>query len=168
MGRDSLPRGVPRHHEPGVRSGVATAVVPFGHHVEAPPEAQREVITDDRHAPVPRSGRRPRGLDGPSRLVERAKAITERELARYASAPSARRPPRRGPVRCSRSGSRPASRRTTRTRSSCATPSGAHMVDVDGNEYVDYDMGFGALFAGHMHPAVRAPSRPSSTTARCT
>ena len=32
---------------------------------------------------------------------------------------------------------------------------GARMVDVDGNEYVDYDMGFGALFAGHMHPAVR-------------
>jgi glutamate-1-semialdehyde 2,1-aminomutase len=30
------------------------------------------------------------------------------------------------------------------------------MIDVDGNEYVDYDMGFGALFAGHMHPAVRA------------
>ena len=29
------------------------------------------------------------------------------------------------------------------------------MIDVDGNEYVDYDMGFGALFAGHMHPAVR-------------
>ncbi len=31
---------------------------------------------------------------------------------------------------------------------------GSRMVDVDGNEYVDYDMGFGALFAGHMHPAV--------------
>ena len=30
------------------------------------------------------------------------------------------------------------------------------MVDVDGNDYVDYDMGFGALFAGHMHPAVRS------------
>ena len=29
------------------------------------------------------------------------------------------------------------------------------MEDVDGNEYVDYDMGFGALFAGHMPPAVR-------------
>ena len=27
--------------------------------------------------------------------------------------------------------------------------------DVDGNRYVDYNMGFGALFAGHMHPAVR-------------
>ncbi len=32
---------------------------------------------------------------------------------------------------------------------------GARMIDVDDNEYVDYDMGFGALFAGHMHPAVR-------------
>ena len=32
---------------------------------------------------------------------------------------------------------------------------GAKMIDVDDNEYVDYDMGFGALFAGHMNPAVR-------------
>ena len=29
------------------------------------------------------------------------------------------------------------------------------MEDVDGNRYTDYDMGFGALFAGHCHPAVR-------------
>ena len=28
------------------------------------------------------------------------------------------------------------------------------MEDVDGNRYTDYDMGFGALFAGHMHPLV--------------
>jgi glutamate-1-semialdehyde 2,1-aminomutase len=33
---------------------------------------------------------------------------------------------------------------------------GSWMEDVDGNRYVDYDMGFGALFAGHMHPVVRA------------
>ncbi len=33
--------------------------------------------------------------------------------------------------------------------------SGSRMTDVDGNEYVDYDMGFGALFSGHMHPVVR-------------
>jgi len=33
--------------------------------------------------------------------------------------------------------------------------SGSKMIDVDDNEYVDYDMGFGALFAGHMNPAVR-------------
>jgi len=32
----------------------------------------------------------------------------------------------------------------------------AYMEDVDGNQYVDYDMGFGALFAGHMNPIVRA------------
>jgi len=32
---------------------------------------------------------------------------------------------------------------------------GSRITDVDDNEYVDYDMGFGALFAGHMHPAVR-------------
>lgn len=33
--------------------------------------------------------------------------------------------------------------------------SGSKMIDVDGNEYLDFDMGFGALFAGHMNPAVR-------------
>ncbi len=39
---------------------------------------------------------------------------------------------------------------------------GSRMVDVDGNEYVDYDMGFGALFAGHMNPAVaRAVAGPA-------
>ena len=32
---------------------------------------------------------------------------------------------------------------------------GARMTDVDDNQYVDYDMGFGALFAGHMNPVVR-------------
>lgn len=33
---------------------------------------------------------------------------------------------------------------------------GSRMVDVDNNVYVDYDMGFGALFSGHVHPTVRA------------
>ena len=32
---------------------------------------------------------------------------------------------------------------------------GARIVDFDDNEYIDYDMGFGALFAGHMNPHVR-------------
>lgn len=32
----------------------------------------------------------------------------------------------------------------------------AWMEDVDGNRYIDYDMGFGALFAGHAHPLVRS------------
>ncbi|MFM8387966.1 MAG: aspartate aminotransferase family protein [Actinomycetota bacterium] len=30
------------------------------------------------------------------------------------------------------------------------------MEDVDGNRYIDFDMGFGALFSGHGNPAVRA------------
>jgi len=32
----------------------------------------------------------------------------------------------------------------------------AWMEDVDGNRYIDFDMGYGALFAGHAHPLVRA------------
>jgi glutamate-1-semialdehyde 2,1-aminomutase len=31
----------------------------------------------------------------------------------------------------------------------------AWMEDVDGNRYIDYDMGYGALFSGHCHPLVR-------------
>jgi glutamate-1-semialdehyde 2,1-aminomutase len=33
---------------------------------------------------------------------------------------------------------------------------GSRLEDVDGNRYVDFNMGFGALFAGHCHPKVRA------------
>src|SRR6476646_4763190 len=32
----------------------------------------------------------------------------------------------------------------------------AWMEDVDGNRYIDFDLGFGALFAGHCNPLVRA------------
>jgi len=31
---------------------------------------------------------------------------------------------------------------------------GSHKWDVDGNEYIDYVMGHGALFLGHAHPAI--------------
>jgi glutamate-1-semialdehyde 2,1-aminomutase len=89
-------------------------------------------------------------------LLERAKVITERELARYAERTVA------------------SQRATARARKvlPLGVPSsfqaydphpivvrhaaGPHMVDVDGHEYVDFDMGFGALFAGHMNPLVRA------------
>src|SRR5918995_5365493 len=88
-------------------------------------------------------------------LGARARAITERELTRYAERTVA------------------SQRATDRARKvlPLGVPSsfqaydphpivvrhaaGARMVDVDGHEYVDYDMGFGALFAGHVHPAVR-------------
>jgi glutamate-1-semialdehyde 2,1-aminomutase len=29
---------------------------------------------------------------------------------------------------------------------------GSHIWDVDGNEYIDFDMAFGVLAAGHSHP----------------
>ena len=88
-------------------------------------------------------------------LVARAKKITEREVARYAERTA---------------GSQAATDRTRQVMPAGVPSSfqaydphpivvrhaaGAHMTDVDGNVYVDYDMGFGALFAGHMHPAVR-------------
>jgi glutamate-1-semialdehyde 2,1-aminomutase len=90
-----------------------------------------------------------------SELVDRAKKITERELAIYAERTK---------------GSQAATDRARRVLPAGVPSSfqaydphpivvkhasGSHMVDVDDNEYVDYDMGFGALFAGHMHPAVR-------------
>ncbi len=31
-----------------------------------------------------------------------------------------------------------------------------HIVDVDGNDYIDFNMGFGALFSGHSHPVLAA------------
>ena len=36
-----------------------------------------------------------------------------------------------------------------------ASAQGARMTDVDGNQLIDYSMGFGALFAGHVNPIVR-------------
>ena len=89
-------------------------------------------------------------------LAERAKAITTAELARYAERTK---------------GSEKANQRARKVLP-LGVPSsfqaydphpvvvrsakGAYMWDVDGNKYVDYNMGFGALFSGHMHPAVRS------------
>jgi glutamate-1-semialdehyde 2,1-aminomutase len=88
-------------------------------------------------------------------LSDRAKAITQRELVTY--------------VERTRSSQRATDR--ARTVMPLGVPSSfqaydphplvvrraqdAWMEDVDGNRYVDFDMGFGALFAGHCHPAVR-------------
>ncbi|MGA1440849.1 MAG: aspartate aminotransferase family protein, partial [Ilumatobacteraceae bacterium] len=87
-------------------------------------------------------------------LVARAKAITEREMAVYSE-------------RTRRS---QAATERARKVMPAGVPSsfqaydpwpvvvkhsaGSQMIDVDDNVYVDYDMGFGALFAGHMNPAV--------------
>ena len=92
-------------------------------------------------------------------LVASARAITERELASYSA----------------RTVASQAATERARKVLPLGVPSsfqaydphpivvrhaaGARMVDVDGNEYIDYDMGFGALFAGHMNPAVAAAVR---------
>jgi glutamate-1-semialdehyde 2,1-aminomutase len=90
-----------------------------------------------------------------SELVARAKEITERELVTYSERTT---------------GSQRATERARKVLPAGVPSSfqaydpypivvkhasGSRMIDVDDNEYVDYDMGFGALFAGHMHPAVR-------------
>jgi glutamate-1-semialdehyde 2,1-aminomutase len=90
-----------------------------------------------------------------SELVARAKAITERELVIYSERTK---------------NSQAASERARKVLPAGVPSSfqaydphpvvvkyasGSRMIDVDDNEYIDYDMGFGALFAGHMHPAVR-------------
>jgi glutamate-1-semialdehyde 2,1-aminomutase len=92
-------------------------------------------------------------------LVARAKGITERELASYST----------------RTAASQAATDRARKVLPLGVPSsfqaydphpivvrhaaGSRMTDVDGNEYVDYDMGFGALFAGHMNPVVAAAVR---------
>ncbi len=88
-------------------------------------------------------------------LAQRARAITAREIASYAERTK---------------GSQKATERASRVLplgvpSSfqayephpivVSSANGAHMIDVDGNRYVDFDMGFGALFSGHVNPVVR-------------
>ena len=44
---------------------------------------------------------------------------------------------------------------------------GSWLEDVDGNHYVDFNMGYGALLAGHSHPVMVAAIQSSSPRARC-
>jgi glutamate-1-semialdehyde 2,1-aminomutase len=44
-----------------------------------------------------------------------------------------------------------------------ASGAGAHVVDVDGNEYIDYVGSFGPLILGHAHPAVVAAVQDAAT-----
>jgi glutamate-1-semialdehyde 2,1-aminomutase len=90
-----------------------------------------------------------------AQLVERARQITARELQSYARRTA---------------GSQRANERARKVLP-MGVPSSfqaydphpivvrraqqAWMEDVDGNRYIDFDMGFGALFSGHCHPLVR-------------
>jgi len=41
---------------------------------------------------------------------------------------------------------------------------GSHFRDLDGNDYIDYNLSFGALMAGHCHPAVMKAVEPRLKT----
>ena len=125
MGRASLPRPCSNHHHrlrPGRPVGRLVALADrqrasIGHAAVV----HEEVITDDRHRSVAGSGRRP-GTTGPRRQRPRRSPS-----ASWPATPSARRARSgrpSGPAGSCRSGCRRASRPTTPTRSSCATPPG--------------------------------------------
>jgi glutamate-1-semialdehyde 2,1-aminomutase len=100
-------------------------------------------------------------------LADRAKEITQRELATYAERTA---------------GSQKANARARKVLplgvpSSfqaydpypvvIASADGSKMFDVDGNEYTDFDMGFGALFVGHRHPQCWLQCSSSLVKERC-
>ena len=122
MGRVSLPR---RRSIATTccRNGPPRAVLPFAATRRA---AAREVITDDRHRSVSRSGRRPAGGAG---LAARAKAITEREVSSYAERTGRLPPsPSSGHARSCRSVCPPASSSSTPIRSSSRHAAGSRMI----------------------------------------
>src|SRR3712207_3686991 len=45
-----------------------------------------------------------------------------------------------------------------------ASGQGSRVTDVDGNSYVDFHNGFGAMAVGHAHPKVRAAIERSAAT----
>ena len=126
------------------------------------------VTTPARPSANPRTGARGTTARDPVELTARAAAITERELAVYADRTKASQAATDRARKVMPAGV-PSSFQAYDPRPIVVKhSSGSTMIDLDDNVYVDYDMGFGALFAGHMNPAVRRAVRAQLTTARCT
>ena len=87
-------------------------------------------------------------------LVSKAKQITEREMAAYAERTKASQAATERARKVMPAGVPSSFQAYDPWPVVVKHSSGFHMVDVDDNTYIDYDMGFGALFAGHMNPAV--------------
>ena len=90
-----------------------------------------------------------------SELVARAKEITERELVTYSERTKKSQAASERARKVLPAGVPSSFQAYDPHPVVVKYASGSRMIDVDDNEYVDYDMCFGALFAGHMHPAVR-------------
>ncbi|TDT17180.1 glutamate-1-semialdehyde 2,1-aminomutase [Ilumatobacter fluminis] len=87
-------------------------------------------------------------------LVSKAKQITEREMASYAERTKASQAATERARKVMPAGVPSSFQAYDPWPVVVKHAAGFTMVDVDDNSYVDYDMGFGALFAGHMNPAV--------------
>lgn len=94
-------------------------------------------------------------MPGKGKLVERAKQITARELRRYADRTEESQRANARARRVMPLGVPSSFQAYDPYPIVVRRAEGAHMEDVDGNRYVDFDMGFGALFSGHGNPLVR-------------
>ena len=87
-----------------------------------------------------------------ARLRRRAQEITEQELTIYRQRTSASLKANER-ARVSLPGGVPSSFQAYDPHPVVASHAYAgHLVDLDGNDYVDFNMGYGALFSGHSHP----------------
>jgi glutamate-1-semialdehyde 2,1-aminomutase len=89
-------------------------------------------------------------------LVARAKLITARELQRYSDRTTASQAANARARRVMPLGVPSSFQAYDPYPIVVRRSEGAHMEDVDGHRYIDFDMGFGALFSGHGNPVVRA------------
>ena len=89
-------------------------------------------------------------------LADRAKEITTRELATYAERTKASQRANARARKVLPLGVPSSFQAYDPYPIVIRSANGPKMHDVDGNEYTDFDMGFGALFVGHRHPAVMA------------
>lgn len=89
-------------------------------------------------------------------LADRAKEITTRELATYAQRTRASQRANARARRVLPLGVPSSFQAYDPYPIVVRAAQGSWMEDVDGNRYTDFDMGFGALFAGHVNPLVRA------------
>lgn len=87
-------------------------------------------------------------------LADRAKEITTRELATYAERTKASQRANARARKVLPLGVPSSFQAYDPYPIVIRSADGPKMHDVDGNEYTDFDMGFGALFVGHRHPAV--------------
>lgn len=87
-------------------------------------------------------------------LSEKAKKITERELDTYRSRTKASQRANQRAWSLLPSGVPSSFQYYDPHPVVAARAAGSRLWDVDGNEYVDFNMGYGALFSGHSHPKV--------------